>query len=297
MATVTARPVKKERRKGNRPGSAWPSAPRPIPPPVTIYPKQENLDRRIRNLEALGDGVFIGNVLASYMALPGLVGFWPMSSVQRSTGNAYDLSGQARTLSYAGNPAYTYYNGLVPYIDLDGTGDYLGRNDETDLDILGTETIYTTGAAGLTQVGWFRPDTLAPGIALALMAKSDNNTQKSWDMFEATTGTITARISDDGTAITSVVSAVLTNTDWVFVCMRYIPSDSLSIFVNNIAVTNTTSIPAAIFNSTSAFTIGAFSGGGNAFFGHATLCALCANALGDDLISSLYQSSRVLFGV
>ncbi|NJO31403.1 MAG: hypothetical protein HC874_30490 [Richelia sp. SL_2_1] len=75
-----------------------------------------------------------------------------MSSVQRSTGNVYDLSGQGRTLTYNGNPTFNY-TGLVPYVSLDGTGDFLSRADETDLDILGTETIYNSAVRGLTLGG------------------------------------------------------------------------------------------------------------------------------------------------
>ena len=90
------------------------------------------------------------DLISPFLALPGLVGFWPMSSVQRSTGNAYDLSGQTRTLTYNGNPTYNINNDFAPYIRLDGTGDFLSRADETDLDILGTETIYASTVRGLT---------------------------------------------------------------------------------------------------------------------------------------------------
>src|SRR3990172_4789567 len=178
MATVTARPVGRGRRHKDRDqGGGEPTY--YIPPPVIIPQKNESLDRRIRNIETMGNGVFLGNVLASYMALPGLVGFWPMSSIQRSTGNAYDLSGQGRTLTYNGNPAYTYYNGLVPYIDLDGTGDYLSRSDETDLDITGAETIYTTGAAGLTIGCWAWFD-VAGGTETAMSKWNPTGNQASY---------------------------------------------------------------------------------------------------------------------
>lgn len=268
-----------------------------IPPPTRPGQRPEGLDRRIRNLEALGNGVFIGNTLASYMALPGLVGFWPMSSVQRSTGNAYDLSGQGRTLTYTGNPVFTYYNGLVPYIIFDGTGDYLSRTDETDLDITGTETIFTSGAAGLTMGGWFWIDTT--GTEMAFMGKyTTTGNQRSYILYKSTGGTVDAIVSSDGSTSTITTGSAVTIDTWYFAVVRFIPSTSVDIFVNATKSTNTTSIPASIFNSTAPFQIGALNAGGaDLLSGQASLCFLCANALGDDLISSLFQSSRVLFGV
>mgnify|MGYP001562300049 CR=1 FL=1 len=216
MPTVISHPVPEDRRH-QRPSRNRPGPPRPLPPPVSINPKTESLDRRIRNLEALGNGVFIGNVLASYMALPGLVGFWPMSSVQHSTGNAYDLSGQARTLTYNGNPAYSYYNGLVAYIDLDGTGDYLSRADETDLDITGNKAIYTTGAAGLTVGGWFynNANFAAGGTGLITKWNSAGATTGSFMLYGLTT-TPTALVTNGTTNTTQTSSETVATGAWYF---------------------------------------------------------------------------------
>ncbi len=283
MPTIIGHPPREHPRGNQR----RPPSPRPTPPPVTISPKTESLDRRIRNLESLGNGVFVGNVLASYMALPGLVGFWPMSSIQRSTGNAYDLSGQGRTLTYNGNPAYTYHNGLVPYIDLDGTGDYLSRADETDLDITGAETIYTTGAAGLTMGCWAWTDTTA---SQALIGKYNTT---GW-LLSLGASNLPAMTSDAGTKTHS--TALVTGT-WYFVACRFVPSTSIDVYLNNVKDSLTSSVGATMTNTTHAFQIGTFAAGSQLLNGRVSLCFLCANALGDDLISSLFQSSRVLFSV
>ncbi len=294
MPTIIRHPTREHPRGNQR----RPPSPRPTPPPVTINPKTESLDRRIRNLESLGNGVFIGNVLASYMALPGLVGFWPMSSVQRSTGNAYDLSGQGRTLTYNGNPAYTYHNGLVPYIDLDGTGDFLSRADETDLDITGAETIYTTGAAGLTMGGWFWADSFTGDPCLISKYLPTGN-QKSYLMQFLTTGAAQFNISGTGANDLVTTSTTLATTGgWYFCVGVYIPSTSMTIYINPDSVTNTTSIPASIFVSTASLNLGRLSDtNSNLLNGRMALCFLCANALGADLISSLFQTSRVIFGI
>lgn len=297
MASITARPTQDRKHKDrDRPQKS-----RALPPPVTIARRGENLDRRIRNLESLGDGVFIGNVLASYMALPGLVGFWPMSSVQRSTGNAYDLSGQGRTLTRNGNPAYTFFNGLVPYIDLDGTGDFLSRADETDLDILGDGEggVFTNpGAAGLTMGGWYWIDTTGADRIFASKFNVTGN-QRSYIIYRDEVATVYRFIvSSDGTATTSVDSSVATATGtWIFAVGRFTPSTEIAVFINSTKDINTTSIPASIFASTAGFLIGAASAGAVLLDGRAALVFLCANSLGDDLISSLFSTSRILFEV
>lgn len=290
MPSIPIRPVKDRKHKDR------PQPQRPLPPPVTIIRKGENLDRRIRNLESLGNGVFIGNVLASYMALPGLVGFWPMSSVQRSTGNAYDLSGQGRTLTYNGNPAYTYFNGLVPYIDLDGTGDYLSRADETDLDITGAETIYTTGAAGLTIGAWVWFDA-AGGTEVAMSKWNPTGNQASYLLWKSNGELGSFDVSSNGSAATEIQGSSITSATFTFLVGRFTPSTELAVFVNSAKATNTVSIPASIFVSTAIFTIGGRSDAASLVNGRVALAFLCANALGDDLISSLYQTSRVIFSV
>ncbi len=294
MAVITAHPTGEG--QTSRPNQVRPPAqiPRPIPPSITIRPKQESLDRRIRNLEALGNGVFLGNVLASYLALPGLVGFWPMSSVQRSTGNAYDLSGQARTLTYNGNPAYSFHNGLVPYIGLDGTGDFLSRADETDLDITGAETIFTTGAAGLTLGGWFYADAVA---TLQGLIGKYADTSGPYGLYLQSDASILFRVRNAADAANFDVGGLnITAATWYFIAARYTPSTEIKNWVGPNTNTNVTSIPASLLVGTDLFYVGSV-GGGTLLTGRASLCFLCANALGDDLISSLFQSSRVLFGV
>ena len=104
-------------------------------------------------------------------------------------------------------------------------------------------------------------------------------------------------ISNDGTATTGVTSTVLCTTGtWYFVVGRFTPSTELAVFVNQTSTTTGAGIPASIFNSTTALNIGGLNGT-VLLNGRAALVFLCANALGDDLISSLFQSSRVLFSV
>jgi hypothetical protein len=241
-----------------------------------------------------------GNIVSSWSMLPGLVGFWPMSSVQRSTGNAYEISGQGRTLTYTGNPTYNIYNNFVPYIDFDGVGDYLSRADETDLDVLGTEATNAAAVRGLTWGGWFWFDV--GGALYGLIGKWNSNAvnQRSYLIYKSATEFINVLVSTDGIAAVSATTVTaLTSSNWYFIVGRYIPSVSIDAYVNsNMKVTQAVGIPASIFNSIANFNIGAYSNGVNGQMdGRATLCFLSHQAYSDALINAMFQQSRILFGV
>lgn len=263
----------------------------------------EELIRDVNRLQSQVDGLIKPEktivTIDPFLDLPGLVGFWPMSSVQRSTGNAYDLSGQGRTLTYNGNPTYNIYNNIVPYISLDGVGDFLSRADETDLDILGTETIYGAAVRGLTMGIWNRTADVTPAASSRLIGKYGLAGQRSYRIVLETTGVVRGDVSVDGTAVATINSTVtLTDNEWFLTILRFVPSNTLDLFINgNAPDTQAVGVPASIFNSNSDFTIGARSGGGVLFTGDQTMGFLCANALSDALIGSLFQQTRVLFGV
>lgn len=255
------------------------------------------IKRRLDEIER-GRGEVSDNwdrVISLFQTIPGLVGFWPMSSVELSTGDAYDLSGQGRTLLYNGNPVYRLHNDLVPYLDFDGTGDILTRADETDLDILGTETIYAN--PGLTIGGWFWSDSIATQMALTgkFLAAGD---ERSY-LLQFVSGGANFGVSSLGTAATvvTVSSAALATGAWYFVVGRFTPSVELAVFVNGVKVINTFSIPASIFNSAAGFTIGGAAGSLLLLDGRASLCFLSANALPDSFIDRLFRTTKTAFGV
>lgn len=236
-----------------------------------------------------------GGVVSSYQALPGLVGFWPMSSVQRSTGNVYDLSGQGRTLTYNGNPTFNYV-GLVPYIAFDGTGDFLSRVDETDLDITGGETIYNSSVRGLTCGGWFYFSSASPREIL--MSKADGGSVgMSW-WLEKSSGVLGVYTGTGAAFVTTFTTSIVVADTWYHIIFRYVPSTSLQIYLNGVLVaSNSVSIPATLLNTTQPFNIGSTNNGTLPLAGRASLCFLCANALSDSFAFSLFEQSRVLFGV
>ncbi len=266
----------------------------------------QNPDTLVRNMDSYfinrNDRIArLGMTINTFQNIPGLVGSWPMSGVQRSTGDARDFGHGGLDLTYNGNPTYNYFNDLVPYIDLDGIGGFLSRADETDLDILGTETVYDSSVRGLTMGGWFWIDDITgtPG----LIGKSLNTgNQRSYLITSGASGDETPRmlVNSTGAAagnITISASSTISASNWLFIVGRYMPSTELAIFVNNIKTINIISIPASLFNSTANFEIGAFNGGGNLLNGRVSFSFLSANSLSDAYINALFQQSRVLFGV
>lgn len=259
-----------------------------------VYQDVSSIRRIQEQLRTVETGFF--STISQFLALPGLVGFWPMSSVQRSTGNAYDMSGQSRTLTYNGNPTYNIFNNFIPYFDADGTGDFLSRADETDLDILGSETIYASAVRGLTLGGWFYFDRLATDEGLISKAPSAGN--YAYALQKLSAGNVVRLIvSGDGTNLISISSAAVATATWYFIVGRYIPSTSVDIYVSGVKSTNTTSIPAALFNSTASLLVGSLGTASQPLDGRATLCFLCANALPDTIIASLFNETRGYFRV
>lgn len=243
----------------------------------------------------------VGNVVSSFLSLPGLIGFWPMSSINRSA-DVQDLSGNAHHLTYNGNPTINY-RGIVPYMDFDGTGDYLSRADETDFDITGTETHIASALRGLTMGGWFYFDTLGAstiGIMSKFAYTSPNTDQRSYQIVYHGSGYFFFSISSDGTQTneSNIISTVAEQTgQWYFIVGRFTPSTEVAIFVNTTKNKNTTSIVASIYNSTRPFAIGGNDNFATLMDGRASMCFLCTAALSDGIIRGLYHQSRSLFGV
>lgn len=260
---------------------------------------------QIRNTEIANlqspDGFNYGlwtEVIAGFQAIPGLVGFWPMSSIQRSTGNVYDLSGQGRTLTYnTGAGSSINYTGLIPYFNLAGGG-YLSRADETDLDILGTESFFPSSNRGLTVNVWLYSTSIAANFGVA-SKNTDVGNQRSWVLlYNSSIPALQFALSSAGTSHDFVATGpnISINT-WYNVVGRFSISSRVSIFVNGVEYFNTTSPIASLFNSTAALQFGAYNAGTSTLTGRVALVALSANSLSDSVINGLYQRSRLLFGV
>lgn len=221
--------------------------------------------------------------IARFLGLPGLRGFWPMSSVDNA-GAVYDLSGQGRTLTNTGTATFAATTPGLPYGVFNGSTQYLSRADEAGLDI--------TGA--LTFGGWFYSADLSS--TRGLIGKWGTAGASGGYLLYQSSGGVAAIIEDgSGNTYQRGGETVLVNT-WYFIAGRYTPSTELALWVNNTKTTNTTSIPASLRNNAIDFRIGVYgSPAANFLNGRAALGFLCAAALADAQITDLYNSTRGLF--
>jgi len=223
-----------------------------------------------------------------HMQLPQLRGYWPFSSVDER-GDLTDMSGQGRVLHNTNTVAFGVYN-LFPYAD------YVPANSEyfTRLDEEGTSI---TGA--LTIGGWFWLDTLASGANQVLIGKFNTvGNMRAYQLYMVDASNRFAFIiSGDGaatTAVTHVPVAVIST--WYHIVGRFVPGAELSIFVDGVETLEWALIPAAIYDSTAAFTIGARDPGIEYLDGRSAQCFLCADDLDDVIIKTIFEQTRANYG-
>lgn len=240
------------------------------------------------------------SVASLFLALPALRAFWPMSAVD------YDIAGgggpytdQAKDLAGGGHHLTNYnfalfsYDNLIPYVEFDGTNDYLGRADGGGLewaDIRGTELYIQPAQRGLTLGGWFYIHSKA-AIA-GLVGKWTPYLLYYWQP----TNVIRFSIHDGGAQHNTPGFNDPSVDTWYFVCGTYFPSGSINLYVNGTKLTNAAGIPAALPDTATDFFVGQYLAG-NYLSGRASMCFLCAAALSDAIVGQVFQQSRAMFGV
>jgi type II secretory pathway pseudopilin PulG len=112
-------------------------------------------------------------------------------------------------------------------------------------------------------------------------------------------GTLSFAVSVDGTAETTVTSTGTTipATTWTWVAGRFDPSTELKCWINWESWTNTSSIPASIFDSTSNFVVGSADNPTDAMTGRTSLVWAAASLVSDSIVNQLFEQSRVAYGV
>jgi hypothetical protein len=243
-----------------------------------------------------------GRLIANALALPGLrlliaphIGYVGNSA----TAQVIDLSGQARVLTLNGPPTagVTQVAGLpdVPHLNFTAASSHnLQRTVETGIRI----------TTDLFQFAWCNPAAATVTTGNRLMGRFlPGGNQRCWNMGINGTPTWQAVISTDGTNLTLIDdggSSVTTGV-WYFIAMRFTPS--LDLWVGSAATglrkfTNTTSIPATIFDSTTAgLRIGAQDTPSTYWDGKVGLAGLCAAAIHDETVEALFAQGRVLYGI
>jgi len=236
-----------------------------------------------------------GTAMSCMQLTQTLRGLWPMSSVDEN-GAVYDISEQGRVLT--NNNAATFGTwGLCPYVEFNGTTQYLHRNDEPGLE---------PGQGPLTVWCWARFDDSAPANAEVVMAKWDETSgnQREWRLLRRSNANgrnARFQISTDGTAIVTVTSAgALVEDTWYFLAARFYPTTEINVWVYDVEARNVALIPGSIFDGTARFTIGAEDttiGATLYMDGKVTLAGMCMAYLPDVVIQTLYHRTRALFNV
>ena len=242
--------------------------------------------------------------VSTFLGLPGLRAFWPMSSVDYAAANrARDISGQGYHLTDNNTPTFNF-DGLAPYVEFDGVNQYLSRIDggaANWADVTGTETYIDAGVRGLTFGGWFYLDTAAGANKESLITKGTLGAATSSYMLFIQQGSTEPRLFLSDGAATNIhgTGASIGTLTWTFIVGKYIAAGPTSVvYINNIINIDLVGIPAAPLNDSAIdFNIGALNSASNFLDGRASLCFLCAAALSDATILAMYDQTRGLFGV
>ena len=259
-----------------------------------VIEQLNTLQRKVEDIYIPEGGV---NLVAPFLDLPAKVGVWYAGDVERSTGNINEAQGKALQLSYGGGGgSFSYTDTGVAYADFDGWG-WWGKNDETDLDVLGTEA--WSDNPGLTVICWAAFKAL--GWEQMLISKNTTaGNQRAWILDKLTGPEYPLfAVSTDGAVMVDVISTVaVPDTNPHFFCGRFVPSTSVDVWMDSTKTSELAGVPASIFNSSAPLVLGAMNAGGAAWiFGKIYIAAVCASALSDGIIQSIFQRTRPLFGL
>lgn len=235
--------------------------------------------------------------VSATLNLPGLRGFWPMSSVGVA-GQAVDIQGLGNHLT-RNNDADFSYDGFAPYCDYNGTNEYHNITDAASanaFDIFGTEAFIEGASQGLTCGGWFQFDDAPPAAQEFLIAKWTAGANRAYLLRRRTIMDIQFSVYD-GVAVVSNDTIATTTTGIWYHCAGRFDTTSGDVFAYLDGVeSQTPAVFAAIVNSAADFTIGASGTPGNYLDGRASLCWLCAASLDPDTIMAHYQNTRAAYG-
>jgi len=246
------------------------------------------------------------SAVAAFQALPGLRGFWPCSTLRYTAGNqVVDLSGQQNDLTNINASQFGYYD-LAPIVTFDGVNQYLDRVDGGAAnwgDILGTEAFITPAQRGMTFGGWFNIDSADIGNRVCLNTKGFAGVGTTSWWFEKQASDFLLFMVGTGAALPGIAGAATVTFDtWLFLVCRFVPATSLDLIVGEAGaltqVQQGAGVPAALLDTNVSFNIGSYGGGAGLWMkGSTSLHFLCATALPDVTIFSLYQQTRRMFYV
>ncbi|MGH7273416.1 MAG: LamG-like jellyroll fold domain-containing protein [Nitrospiria bacterium] len=236
-------------------------------------------------------------VISKYLALPGLVEFWPMSA-GRYNGATRSITGLANQFHLTNNNGAQrgIYNDVVPYVQFNGTTQYLNYADDPQFDISGNEVDEVDGFRGLTLGGWFWLDLL--GTTTSFISKFNNSAAGSYALRKNSSDVVLLSGRDAAGASFSHSSGfTLARGRWHHIAVSLLTSVSVTISVNGELSSTTSGVPGSIANSALEFRIGDRPAGGESLGGRAALCFVCAAGLSSKLMTWQFNQTKTFFGV
>jgi len=254
-----------------------------------------------------------GNTVSAIMALPGLRGFWPCSSVYHTAADRLlDVSGNGNHLTAtakAGDIRFGFFDySLVSWAWLAAANNQAFQRADGGAanwaDITGTEA-YITAARGITIGGWFRLSTI--GSAQVLMSKwgvtAPLADQRSYELSVTAGNNVQFSISSAGTAATvntaTSTTEISANT-WFFAVGSHFAGVRTYITLNDETVED--AYAANIFDSAAPFEVGIWDnrdvGGSGAWLnGRCSMMFLCAESIDTSKLQTLFDATRAMYGI
>lgn len=264
--------------------------------------KFSRMERKISNLEGERTGKgSIGNTISTYLSLPALRAFYPMSGHGDAAGELSDMSGNGKHLTRSGATRF-YYDNLAPTMLYTAGGSaYHYHADDYSFKITGTETNVYPTLRGITLGVWCYANTFPAGNTLhPLIAKESGAGTYTYRLYLSAGGLGGLLISSDGGVTPNVDLLVNTETDavmdtgsWHLVIGRW-STTYTSVTVDNI-MSRAVSTQASIYDSSSRFKIGNYLT--NYWDGYMSMAFVCAAYLSDDILTNLWLTSKALFDV
>lgn len=140
---------------------------------------------------------------------------------------------------------------------------------------------------------WIKTADATPSSLDGLFSHWNNTgNNRSWRLDLNTGGTVSMIVSSDGVGAVSAVSdATVSDNTWTFIVGVFDASTHVQVYVNTTVKTQTTSIPASVYqSSTQSLGVATHSGGsGNTFVGSMDEVAMFNIALTADQVTALWN--------
>jgi len=217
----------------------------------------------------------------AFKTLSGLVGLWQM-------GNAsplIDSSGNGHTLAQNGAPTFgaTARGGTYA---VKAATDYWNAADD----------VWNSITGELFIAGYVKFSGNASAVEHIIAKWTATGSQRCMDLQRTATGLLLFEISTDGSATAkTVATATPITTNWVFVAARFIPSTSISVSIDTVRSTNSTTIYATIFDGSGAIELGSWNGGTAGMAGNQGVIGLYNVAPTDQQVTNLWNATKSLY--